>query len=35
VTVQYFERQRLEYHPDYSPGWQVVGGLLGRLLSDQ
>jgi len=32
VTVQYFERQRLEYHPDHSPDWRVVGGLLGRLL---
>ncbi|HET8627248.1 MAG TPA: glycoside hydrolase family 3 N-terminal domain-containing protein [Thermomicrobiales bacterium] len=32
LTVQYFERQRLEYHPDNPPGWQVEGGLLGRQL---
>jgi hypothetical protein len=32
-TVQYFERQRLEYHPENSPAWQVEGGLLGSLLS--
>jgi hypothetical protein len=32
LTVQYFERQRLEYHPDNPPAWQVEGGLLGRLL---
>jgi beta-N-acetylhexosaminidase len=31
-TVQYFERQRLEYHPENSPAWQVEGGLLGSLL---
>jgi len=31
-TVQYFERQRLEYHPENSPAWQVEGGLLGRQL---
>ena len=29
VVVQYFERQRLEYHPANPPGWQVEGGLLG------
>ncbi len=29
VTVQYFERQRLEFHPANSPQWQVEGGLLG------
>ena len=29
-TVQYFERQRLEYHPTNSPDWRVLGGLLGR-----
>ncbi len=29
VTVQYFERQRLEYHPQNSPQWQIEGGLLG------
>ncbi len=28
-TVQYFERQRLEYHPENPPQWQVEGGLLG------
>jgi uncharacterized protein with LGFP repeats len=28
-TVQYFERQRLEYHPNNAPAWQVEGGLLG------
>jgi hypothetical protein len=28
-TVQYFERQRLEYHPENSPAWRVEGGLLG------
>ena len=28
-TVQYFERQRLEYHPENSPAWQIEGGLLG------
>lgn len=32
VTVQYFERQRLEYHPENSPDWRIEGGLLGRLL---
>ena len=29
VTVQYFERQRLEYYPENPPAWQVEGGLLG------
>jgi beta-N-acetylhexosaminidase len=29
LTVQYFERQRFEYHPENSPEWQVEGGLLG------
>jgi hypothetical protein len=28
-TVQYFERQRLEYHPENPPAWQIEGGLLG------
>ena len=28
-TVQYFERQRLEYHPENPPAWRVLGGLLG------
>ncbi len=31
-TVQYFERQRFEYHPENSPAWQVEGGLLGSEL---
>ncbi len=35
VTVQYFERQRLEYHPENSPQWQVEGGLLGTQVYDQ
>ncbi|HET9015278.1 MAG TPA: hypothetical protein VFN57_06760 [Thermomicrobiaceae bacterium] len=29
VTVQYFQRQRLEYHPENPPAWRVEGGLLG------
>ncbi|HET9172096.1 MAG TPA: hypothetical protein VFN97_21880, partial [Actinospica sp.] len=29
VTVQYFERQRFEYHPENPPAWQIEGGLLG------
>ncbi len=29
LTVQYFERQRLEFHPENPPAWQVEGGLLG------
>ncbi len=32
LTVQYFERQRLEWHPDNAPEWQVLGGLLGSEL---
>jgi hypothetical protein len=28
-TVQYFERQRLEYHPENAPPWEIEGGLLG------
>jgi beta-N-acetylhexosaminidase len=32
LTVQYFERQRLEYHPENPPAWQVEGGLLGDQL---
>lgn len=28
-TVQYFERQRLEWHPENPPDWQILGGLLG------
>jgi len=35
VTVQYFERQRLEYHPENSPQWQVEGGLLGTQVYNQ
>ena len=33
LTVQYFERQRLEYHPANPPAWQVEGGLLGDELA--
>ena len=32
LTVQYFERQRLEWHPENTPEWQVEGGLLGSEL---
>lgn len=32
LTVQYFERQRLEWHPENDPEWQVEGGLLGNQL---
>lgn len=35
IVVQYFERQRLEYHPENPRGWQVLGGLLGQLQYDQ
>jgi beta-N-acetylhexosaminidase len=36
LTVQYFERQRLEWHPENPPEWQVEGGLLGsELLPEQ
>ena len=28
-VTQYFERQRLEWHPENTPAWQVEGGLLG------
>lgn len=31
-TVQYFERQRLEWHPENAPEWQILGGLLGSQL---
>ncbi len=34
-TVQYFERQRLEYHPANGLEWRVLGGLLGRQVYDQ
>lgn len=33
VTVQYFERAVLEYHPNNSPGWQVELRRLGSGLS--
>jgi len=33
-TVQYFERQRFEYHPENPPAWQVEGGLLGSEVRD-
>ena len=33
-TVQYFERQRLEYHPENPEPWKVLGGLLGRQVWD-
>ena len=29
LTVQYLERARLEWHPDYSPGRQITLGRLG------
>jgi beta-N-acetylhexosaminidase len=32
LTVQYFERQRFEYHPNNPWPWQVEGGLLGKEL---
>lgn len=32
LTVQYFERQRFEYHPENPPDYQVEGGLLGSEL---
>jgi beta-N-acetylhexosaminidase len=32
LTVQYFERQRLEWHPENAPEWQILGGLLGSQL---
>src|SRR5437588_301890 len=33
LTIQYFERARLEYHPDYAPGQQIAIGQIGRELS--
>ena len=33
-VVQYFERQRLEYHPENPDPWTVLGGLLGRQVWD-
>ncbi len=35
VVVQYFERQRFEYHPNNPPEWRILGGLLGSLRYDQ
>ncbi len=29
-TVQYFERARLEWHPQNAPEWQILGGLLAK-----
>lgn len=29
MTVQYFERARLEWHPENPAPWDVLGGLLG------
>jgi hypothetical protein len=29
-TVQYFERNRFEYHPENAPPYDVLLGLLGR-----
>jgi hypothetical protein len=31
-TVQYFEKGRLEYHPENEPAYQVTVGWLGELL---
>jgi hypothetical protein len=33
--VQYFERARFEYHPEKSPAYQVLLGLLGVTLLEQ
>ena len=33
-TVQYFERNRFEYHPENPPGQQVLLGLLGVSLTN-
>ena len=33
LTVQYFQRQRFEWHPENPPAWQIEGGLLGSLLA--
>ncbi len=35
VVVQYFERQRFEYHPNNPPEWRILGGLLGSQRYDQ
>ncbi len=34
-TVQWFERARFELHPQHSPPYNVLFGLLGSLLSEQ
>ncbi len=34
LTVQYFQRQRLEYHSNNPPAWQIEGGLLGSKILD-
>lgn len=33
-VVQYFERQRFEYHPENNPPYNVLLGLLGRQAAD-
>lgn len=33
-TVQYFERRRMEYHPDNRPPFDILLGLLGREVRD-
>ncbi len=35
VVVQYFERQRFEFHPGNPPEWRILGGLLGTQRYDQ
>jgi hypothetical protein len=35
LVVQYFERQRFEYHPTNPPEWPVLGGRLGAQLLDR
>ena len=32
-TVEYFERARFEYHPEYGPGADVLLGLLGQTIT--
>jgi len=34
-TVQYFERARLEYHPENPPDYRVLLGQLGRRILDE
>lgn len=31
-TVQYFERRRMEYHPEHEPPYDILLGLLGRVV---